>query len=71
MKTKELIELLKEKNKILEYIINSKTINLNSYYIADIKKRQRKFGLPKWIEEEDIEYKIIDRKLNKIFILVK
>lgn len=71
MEDKELIEALSEKCKNLEEIINSKTIWLNSYYVADIKKRQRKFSLPEWVSEEDIEYKIIDRKLWKIFILIK
>jgi len=71
MEDKELIEALIEKCKNLEEIINSKTIWLNSYYVADIKKRQRKFNFPEWISEEDIEYKIIDRKLWKIFILIK
>lgn len=71
MENKELIEKLQEKCKILEEIIKSKTLWLNSYYIWDIKKRQRKFNLPPWIEEEYVEYKIIDRKQWKIFILVK
>ena len=71
MEDKELIKNLQIKCKNLEEIINSKTIWLNSYYVADIKKRQIKFSLPEWIEEEDIEYKIIDRKLGKIFLLVK
>lgn len=71
MEDRELIEKLQEKCKNLEEMLKSASLWLNSYYVWDIKKRQRKFTLPEWVTEELIEYKIIDRKLWKIFILVR
>jgi hypothetical protein len=73
MYDEEMIKLLEEKCKFLEEQ-NEKLIKwlmLNSYYVWDIRKWQRKVYIPEWVKEEDIAYKIIDRKLWKVFVLTK
>jgi len=74
MNDKEIIELQLKRIESQEKYIKKLESGMRrfNWWEAEIKPRQRKtHWLPEWVTEEDIEYRIIDRKLGKIFLLLK